>query len=341
MTELFLLSFADHLADPVAGGRVTQAQRLGLVLDQAVLAEEVGFSGFAVGEHHFSDYLVSAPEIVLAMIAARTSRLTLSTAVTLLGLDDPVRVAERFGLLDQLSAGRAELVIARGVPSTRTWSAFGVDEHTVRQRTAEHLELLLSLLTEEKVSWTGPSRAPLDGVTVQPRPYRPVASRVWMGGGLSPISADLAAYHALPFMLPSSLRSPQDHLSIMERYRLGMADRGAPARVGLPIHAWVDEDGAVAWRRWRPYLQAYATFAASLRGTGPVPDAAALLAGPAVCGDPDHVARRLADLVRAMGLDRLMVVMDIGGAPADRVLAAVELFGRRVLPILSDLLATD
>ncbi|MBR7838542.1 LLM class flavin-dependent oxidoreductase, partial [Actinospica durhamensis] len=226
--EIYYLSLGDHLPDPVTGVLVGQGERVRAIVEACVYAESLGFAGVGVGEHHFHDYIVSAPELLLAAIAARTSRLRLSTAVTLLAHADPVRVAEQFTVLDAVSAGRAQLCVARGV-SSRTWAAFGSEgEQDVRDRLDEHLRLLLRLLGEPPVTWSGGSRPPLDAVTIQPRPSaEQPESRIWLGAGFSPRSADLAAALGLPLLLPSTLHHPEVHLPVVARYREALAQRGA------------------------------------------------------------------------------------------------------------------
>jgi alkanesulfonate monooxygenase SsuD/methylene tetrahydromethanopterin reductase-like flavin-dependent oxidoreductase (luciferase family) len=334
--DVYLLSLGDHLPDPVSGRRVSQRDRLRGIVDMAVLAEEVGFTGVAVGEHHFHGYIVSAPELLLAAIADATTRLRLTTAVTLLAHADPVRVAEQLNTLDVLSDGRAEMTIARGV-SSRTWRAFGLrDEDEVRRRLQANLQLLLRLLTEDEVTWDGESRPSLTGVRVEPRSIQRPRPPIWMGGGLSTRSAELAARHGLPLMLPSTLRPPESHLPVVEHYRAEML-RHAPgdrARVGLPVHVFVAPTTAGARATWQPHWEAYARFANSLRGDDRPVDLCQALDGPAVCGDPPTVAARLRGLREVLGLDVLLLLFDIGGLPREQARSSLALFGREVIPLL-------
>ncbi|WP_034261375.1 LLM class flavin-dependent oxidoreductase [Actinospica robiniae] len=337
--DLYYLSLGDHLPDPATGVRAGQGERLREILEAAVYAEALGFTGVGVGEHHFHDYIVSAPEILLAAIAARTTRLRLGTAVTLLAHADPVRVAEELAMLDALSAGRAQLCVARGV-SARTWAAFGSDdEDDVRARLETNLRLLLRLLDESEVRWSGNTRAPLDAVTIQPRPCSAAPEpRVWLGAGFSPRSADLAAELGLPLLLPSTLHPPQVHLPVVARYRQTLAHRGEGhrARVGLPVHVHVAESDDQAVARWTPHLHTYASFAGELRGTGKGTQSIGdLLEGPAICGSPRTVATRLDKLVAEFGLDALYVLMDIGAMPAEDVHASMRLFAEEVVPLLA------
>ncbi|WP_158851920.1 LLM class flavin-dependent oxidoreductase [Saccharothrix deserti] len=325
--DVYLLILGDHLPDPHTGNTVTESDRLRAIVEQAVVAEEAGFTGVAIGEHHFTRYIVSAPELLLATIAARTSTLRLSTGVKLLAHHDPVLVAEELATLDVLSLGRAELIVARGV-SQRTDVAFGVQDD-LRERFDENLRLLLRLLEQPQVTWEGKYRSPLVDVTTTPRPMQQPRPLVWIGSG-SAVSADLAVELDLPLMLPSTLRDPSTHRSVVERYRAAMDGRG---RVALPSHVFVAPTGAEARDTWRPHLAAYAEFADPWRGDGDL-DLDALMDGAAVCGDPAEVTERLNGLTELLGLDAHLVMVDIGGLPHQAVLDTIRLFGQEVLPNL-------
>lgn len=326
--DVYLLILGDHLPDPHTGRSVSECDRLRAMVEQAVVAEEAGFAGVAIGEHHFTRYIVSAPELLLATIADRTSTLRLSTGVTLLAHHDPVRVAENLATLDVLSRGRAELIVARGV-SQRTDVAFGVQDD-LRARFDENLRLLLRLLEEKHVTWEGKYRSPLLDVTTTPRPVQQPRPLVWIGSG-SAVSADLAVELGLPLMLPSTLRDPSTHRPVVERYRAAMGGRG---RVALPSHVFVAPTAAEARATWRPHLTAYAEFADPWRGDGDV-DVDLLMEGAAVCGDPAEVTERLNRLTDLLSLDAQLVMADIGGLPHQAVLDTIRLFGREVLPNLT------
>jgi alkanesulfonate monooxygenase SsuD/methylene tetrahydromethanopterin reductase-like flavin-dependent oxidoreductase (luciferase family) len=337
MMQFGLVSFADHLTDPVTGRQVSQVERLRQVTDSAVLAEQAGFDSFGVGEHHFTAYILSAPELVLANCAARTHRIMLGTSVTLLANVDPVRQAESMATLDVLSGGRAQVTFARGV-SEETAHAFGIatfDE--LRPRFEEYLELVIRLLTEDEVTWSGRYRSALERVRIEPRPVQRPHPPIWIGGGLSPVSADLAADRGLPLMLPSLFRFPEDYLDIVQRYRERVAAAGfaEQARVGFPSYLHVGRTSQEAKARWQPYFEHYRDFAQALRGSfGRPVDYQSQLGGPAICGSPAEVLDRIGEINRLLGLDRHVVIMDGGGLPEDLYRQALDLVATEVLPEL-------
>lgn len=337
-TDYGILSLADHLADPVTGGRVSQAERLAAVVEQAVLSEQAGFAVFGVGEHHFGDYILPSPELVLATAAARTSRIQLGTSVTLLANNDPVRQAEQLATLDVLSGGRAEMTFARGV-SESTAVAFGVEDFDeLRPRFEEYLRLVLRLFTEDEVTWEGRYRAPLDRIRLQPRPIQQPHPRVWIGGGLSNTSADLAASLDLPLFLPSLFRWPEDYGKIVTRYRERREAAGhtEPATLGFPSYVHVAKTSQEARQRWRPYFENYRDFALSVRGAfGRSTEFDDLLHGPAICGSPAEVIDRIGQVNELLGLTRHIFLVDIGGAPMSLVSEVIDLLATDVVPAVS------
>lgn len=337
MADLGLLSLVDVLPDPVTGRLPTAAQRYHELVRMAVRGEEAGFCALGVGEHHFSHYALPSPFLVLSHAAAATKRIDLGTSVTLLANADPVRIAEDLATLDVLSDGRAEATFARGV-DLHTMNAFGIDSiDELRPRFEEHLRLVLRLLTEEEVTWQGEYRAPLHRVRLEPRPVQKPRPRLNIGGGLSTVSADLAADLALPFVLPSLFRFPEDYVPIVERYRERMVANGFAAQVSVtfPCYLHVARTTQEARARWRPYFEHYVEFASMVRSAGARSfDFDDLLEGPAVCGSPAEVVDRLSSIAELLGLDRVMVLIDAGGIPVELVDDVIELVGSGVLPEL-------
>jgi alkanesulfonate monooxygenase SsuD/methylene tetrahydromethanopterin reductase-like flavin-dependent oxidoreductase (luciferase family) len=337
VTAFGLLSLADHPADPETGRPDTQVNRLRLIIESAVHAEQAGFTHLGLGEHHFGQYILPSPFVLLGAIATRTSRIRLGTSVTLLGCLDPVRVAEDLTTLDVISNGRAEMTAARGV-AVSTMNAFGItDADVLRPRFEESLRLVLRLLTEDQVTWSGRFRPPLRQVRLEPRPVQSPHPTIFVGGGISTISCDLAADLGLPLALPSLFRYPQDYLPIVERYRTLMTLRGWADRIAVsyPSYVHVARTSQEARARWQPHLESYVRFAIDCRGSYGRPlDYEGLLRGSAICGSPAEVVDRIAAVDELLGLQVHYLMPDAGGLPAPLVREVLDLLGSEVLPRL-------
>jgi alkanesulfonate monooxygenase SsuD/methylene tetrahydromethanopterin reductase-like flavin-dependent oxidoreductase (luciferase family) len=328
-----LLTLVDHLPEPISGDRIPARQRIDEVMAEALLAEEVGFERFAVGEHHFCDYILSNPSLMLAAIAARTTRIRLMTAVTLLACRDPVQTAEDIGIVDTISHGRLELSIARGVSEAAS-RAFDVPRAEVYAVLEDKLDLLLSILRDGQIPADHPRGG---GLPVLPGPVQRPHPPVWIGGGLSVESTDLAISRGLPLILPSLFRYPEDYQPMIDRYREGMrrAGRAEQIRVALPSHCWVARTSQEARARFRPHLEQYVAFARALRdGFGRPLDFEGLIRGPAICGSPAEVVDRISEINEQLGLDHHLLKMDAGGVPFEQLRASLELMGSDVLPHL-------
>lgn len=336
-TSYGLLNLADHLPDPVTGESITQPERFQRIVDTAVSAERAGFERVGIGEHHFGHYILPSPFVLLGAIATRTKHLRLGTSVTLLAGLDPVRVAEDLVTLDALSHGRAELTVARGV-EVATQAAFGIaDECELRPRFEENLRLLLRLLTEEKVTWQGRFRSPLRDVRLEPRPVQVPHPPLWVGGGLSTVSCDLAVELGLPLSLPSLFCFPEDYLPILERYRAGMTAAGRAERISIAYPSFVHlaRSGEEARARFRPYLENYVRAASSCRGSQGRPlDYESLLQGSTLCGSPSEVVARIKRTDALLGLKYHYLMPDLGGLPRPLLDETMDLLGTEVLPRL-------
>jgi alkanesulfonate monooxygenase SsuD/methylene tetrahydromethanopterin reductase-like flavin-dependent oxidoreductase (luciferase family) len=330
-----LLSLGDCLDDPVTGAMSSPAERHRAIVDHAVLAESLGFDAVWLGEQHLGDTVLAAPPVVLAAIAARTSRIRLGTGVTLLANLDPVRVAEDYATVDAISNGRVELSVGSGiVADTDEMLVPGPDENSERFR--ENLELLRRLWSETDVSWSGRFRAPLDRVTVEPRPVQVPHPPIWVGSGSSPASVDLAVELGLPLMLPSLLAPPADFLPLVQRYRERWAAAGrdpAGARVGGCNRVHVAATSQQAREAWRPYYLNHLRFADRIR-TRVELDSERLLAGVAACGSPAEVVDRISATRETLGLDLHLSIFDLGGLPSAQLEKTLDLFASQVLPHL-------
>lgn len=339
--EFGLMSLGDHLPDPATGRRTSQVERFRSIVDYARLGEELGFAAFHLGEHHFSQYIVSVPQMVLAAVAEHTSRLILSTGVTLLPHHDPLRIAEDYASLDVLSHGRAELVVGRGV-FPDTYRQMGQDIALSREMTAEGLDLLRLLWTQENVSWSGRFRAPLAGVTQQPRPVQRPHPAIYLSGS-SPDAVDMAAATGLPIAIAIVSTGIAPLAELCGRYREKYRESGndpASMKVALSVHVHVDRDGQRARDYFGPHQFGYLNWVLSeIGGDRKFPPSHTTLGNPdciAVAGTPGEVARDLGRIIEtAGGADRLIIQSDQGGMPWDRVHRSVTLFAEEVMPILA------
>jgi len=249
-----------------------------------------------------------------------------------------LRVAEDLGTLDVLSHGRAGMTFARGVLQSNL-TAFGVTTaEDLRPRFEENLRLVIRLLTEERVTWSGHYRSPLEGVRLEPRPLQQPHPRIFIGGGLSEESCDLAAALGFPLALPSLFRHPEDYLPIVDRYKQRMVAHGFGARISLsfPSFVHVARTSQEARARWRPYFESYVAFAQTCRsGYGRPLDYESLLQGPAICGSPAEVVDRIGAINERLGLSLHYLMADGGGLPAPLLHEVIETLGRDVLPKLS------
>lgn len=335
--EVGLMSLGDLLPHPSSGVTITESERHRSIVDQAILAEQLGFTSVNLGEHHFSDYMLSSPPVVLSAIGERTTTLKLSTSVTLAGNLDPVRVAEDYATVDVLSPGRVELVLGRGNLFQRTYEGFGQDIESARARYDEYVALLVKLLRQTDVTWSGQFRPPLAGHTTRPRPFGEVP--IWIGAS-SKGSAELAADLGCWLMLPSVFGTAQTFVPVVEFYRARWEANGrdwTDARVGACSHIYVGADTAQAQAYWTPFYKNYWNFVGALlkgRGVWPPFDLDQLLAGPGICGSPAHVLDKVVYWRETLGLDRHLFMFDLGGMERTDLMTSIELFGTQVLPNL-------
>jgi alkanesulfonate monooxygenase SsuD/methylene tetrahydromethanopterin reductase-like flavin-dependent oxidoreductase (luciferase family) len=341
--QVGLLSLGDLITDPVTGVRRSPAERHRSLVEQAVVAEQAGFTSVHLGEHHFCEYILSSPGLVLAAIAERTRTLRLSNGVVLGVHHDPVLLAEEYATLDALSGGRAEPCIGRGTFFPHTYQAFGQDPGSARDRFAEGVGLLVQLWTTEGLTWSGTFRSPLDGVTVHPRPVQQPRPPIWLGAGASRESVELAARLGLWLMLPTVFGTIEMFRPMVELYCEQWEANGhdpAARRIGCCSHAWVDRDAARARRVWEPRYRAYIDWVNELvawstggrsAGLGTF-DFDALCAETAVCGSPAEVVDRMGHIRERLHLDTQILMFDMGGVPDTELLPTLELVGAEVIP---------
>ncbi len=325
-----------------SGGLHSAAHVLRDVVDEGVLADSLGIDAFAVGEHHRPDFAISAPEVVLAAIAARTSRILLGSAVTVLSTDDPVRVFERFSTVNALSNGRAEVILGRG-SFTESYSLFGYDLSQYEELFEDRLRLFAELLKPGPVTWSGTTRAPLSGVTMQP-PIESGTLRTWIGVGGSPQSVVRAARYGLPLTLAIIGGSPKRFRPYVDLYLETLAKLGQaklPIAVHSPGHVAATDDQARE-ELW-PHYEVMINRIGAERGWPPTTRTQfEREAGPdgALCvGSPETVAAKIANTAKLLGLSRFNLKYSAGTLPHDLLMRSIELIGSVVAPRVKELLA--
>jgi alkanesulfonate monooxygenase SsuD/methylene tetrahydromethanopterin reductase-like flavin-dependent oxidoreductase (luciferase family) len=341
--DVGLLSLGDLITDPVTGIRRTHAQRHRNLVEQAVAAEAVGFSSVHLGEHHFCDYILSSPPVVLAAIAERTTTLRLSTGVALGVNLDPIRIAEDYATVDVLSGGRVEPCIGRGTFFPHTFEVFGQESSNAAAVFAENLQILVEVWEREDVSWSGTHHSSLRNVTVNPRPVQTPRPPIWAGVGASPESIDLAARLGLWIMLPTVFGTIDMFRKAVDLYEARWEHYGHPAaakRIGCCTHTYVHESSQRARQIWEPRYRAYiewvnalqsASSGGKMSGLGNF-DFEALTASTAMCGSPEEVIDRMGSMREKLHLDTQILMFDMGGLPDTELFDVIELAGKSVLP---------
>jgi len=334
--EIGIYTFGD-LPVGVHGALASQ-QRLEEILAAARLADEVGLSVFGVGEHHRSDYAVSAHSVVLGAIAAVTKRIRLTSAVTILSSADPVRVFEDFATLDLLSGGRAELMAGRGA-FVESFPLFGYDLQDYNSLYEEKLDLLLQLNQSERISWRGKHRPPLQYAEVSPRPLNGLLP-IWIGAGGTPQSAVRAGQLGLPLNLANIGGEPAQFRPFIDLYRKTGLDAGhkhEALKVAVSAHCHVQRDSQQASDQFYPHYQSYLRHNLPQRDRGwTVPRADfEQLASPRGClfvGSPQQIIDKILYEHELFGHQRFLAQIDIGGLPYRLVAQSIELLGTEVLP---------
>ncbi|MDO5697091.1 MAG: LLM class flavin-dependent oxidoreductase [Dermatophilus congolensis] len=334
----------DTFGDVTAGDdgqRLTHAQVVRDVVDEAVLADEVGLHSIGIGEHHRDDFAISAPEMVLAAIASRTENLRLGTAVTVLSSDDPVRVYERFSTLDALSNGRAEIIVGRG-SFTESFPLFGYDLADYEALFEEKLALFAKLRNGGPVSWQGELTQSLDNVTLYP-PIENGTLATWVAVGGSPNSVVRAARYGLPLFLAIIGGPVARFAPYADLHRRALAEFGQqPAPVAYHSYGHVaDTDEQAQADFFEPYMAQMRRIGGE-RGWGEVGRdhfERELATGSMAVGSPETVARKIADGLTALDAQRFHLKVSTGELSHGKLMRSIELYGTKVVPLVKDMLA--
>jgi probable LLM family oxidoreductase len=343
MKLLFGLHTFGDVTAGADGALLPQPEVIRNVVAEGVLADEVGVDFFGVGEHHRDDFAVSAPDVVLAAIAGRTSRIRLGSAVTVLSSDDPVRVFQRFSTLDAVSGGRAEVILGRG-SFVESFPLFGYALEQYEQLFEEKLRLFAELRKEGPVTWSGETRAGLHEQTVYP-PTAAGSLPTWIAVGGTPESVVRAAQHGLPLMLAIIGGEPLRFAPYVDLYHRALAQFGHEETppVGVHAHGYVARTDAQAIEETWPHYEAMHAKIGRERGWPPLTleqyEAGAGPEGAYFLGAPETVATKILKVARGLGLSRFDMKYSIGTLPHERLMKSIELFGREVAPLVREQLA--
>ena len=328
------------------GTMLSHAQVLRDIIDEAVLADELGIHCFGVGEHHRPDFAISAPEVLLGAIAGRTQRIRLGTAVTVLSSDDPIRVFQRFATLDAASGGRAEVILGRG-SFTESFPLFGFSLEQYEVLFEEKLELFAALLdynrTGKPVNWSGTTRTPLVRQHVYPT-TEGGSLTTWIGVGGSPESVVRAARYGLPLTLAIIGGDPRRFAPYVDLYHRALNELGTPhlpVAVHSPGHV-AESDAQAREELWEPYREMRNRIGAE-RGWPPTTRREyeqEIESGSLYVGSPETVARKIVATAKALGIVRFDMKYSAGTLRHDLMMRSIELYGRKVMPLVTQMMAT-
>src|SRR6202795_4747514 len=347
MMQIGVDSFAAAISDPASGLTLEPVELMQQLLEDIELADQVGLDVFGIGEHHREEFLDSAPVVILAAAAARTKKIRLTSAVTVLSAADPVRVFEELATLDLLSQGRAEIVVGRG-SFVESFPLFGLALEDYDSLFAEKLDLLLNIRTNTHVHWSGKHRAALTGQGVYPRPLQNPLP-VWLGVGGTPGSFIRAGTLGLPLMVAIIGGEPHRFRPLIDRYRqAGLRAGHFPDQLKVGIHSlgYVADSSSRAADEFFPgYAKSFSEIGKE-RAWPPVTRAQfdALLGptGALLVGDPETVAEKILGVNESLGgISRLTFQMSVAALPHAKMLRAIELLGTRVAPLVRTALASE
>jgi alkanesulfonate monooxygenase SsuD/methylene tetrahydromethanopterin reductase-like flavin-dependent oxidoreductase (luciferase family) len=333
--ELGIYSFGEVL-ESADGGRSAKTvhDRFQQVLELAKLADAGGLDAISLGEHHRTDFSMSAPEVVLAAISGVTTRLRLASGVTVLSSQDPVRVFEQFASLDHVSNGRAEIIVGRGA-FTESFPLFGYDIADYDALFEEKLLLLLKIRDEPTVTWSGRFRAPLTAATISPRPLQEPLP-IWVGIGGTPASAVRAGYLGLPMMM-GFFAGPEQFVSRVELYHRAAEEAGrdsAALRLGVSGHMFIGTTSQGARDDFYPYYARYLEQGRAAAGGFPRETYDSWIEHGLPVGSPQQVIDAIMRRVELLGIDRFMGQVDVGNLPWEMTRESLELYMTEVAPVV-------
>jgi probable LLM family oxidoreductase len=337
--EIGIYSFAETTPDPRTGRRPTAGERIRDLLEEIELADQVGLDVFGVGEHHRPDFAVSAPAVVLAAAAERTKRIRLTSAVTVLSSDDPVRVFQDFATLDLISGGRAEIMVGRG-SFIESFPLFGYDLDDYDELFVEKLDLLLKIRDNETVTWSGTMRPPISDLGVYPRPIQNPLP-IWIAVGGTPQSVARAGTLGLPLALAIIGGEPARFAQLVALYREAGRRAGhdaAELRVSINSHGFIAEDSRQAADETFPAYAEVMSRIGRERGWPPLTrsrfEAERSPRGALLIGNAQEVIDKILWEHELFGHDRFLLQLSVGTMPHEKIMHAIELLGTKVAPVV-------
>lgn len=343
--ELGLSSFADNHEIYTEKGSfpaISNAERIRNIVEEIQVADEVGLDVYGLGEHHRPDYAVSSPATVLAAAASTTQNIKLSSAVTVLSSDDPVRVYQQFSTVDAISNGRAEIMAGRG-SFIESFPLFGYDLKDYEQLFDEKLQLLMEINQNEIVHWEGHLRSSINGLGVYPRAEKTMP--IWLATGGTPESSLKAGSLGLPITYAIIGGNPKRFARNVAMYKAMAESHGYQSKdLRIASHSWgyIADTDEKAQKEYMPPTEAHYNIIAKERGWPPFtyehfqreigPN------GAMYVGSPETVAKKIIETIEALGLTRFMLHLPIGSMPHERTLKAIRLFGEKVKPIVDEYL---
>lgn len=337
--EMGIYSFVESTADPVTGQTISPVERMSNLLETMELADQVGLDVFALGEHHRPDFISSAPVTILAAAAAKTKNIRLSTAVTVLSSDDPVRVFQNFATLDLISKGRAEIMAGRG-SFVESFPLFGYDLNDYNELFSEKLELLLKLRESEIVTWSGKHRSDLFQQGIYPRPFQQKIP-VWIAVGGTPESVVRAGKLGLPLAIAIIGGMPEKFAPLVDLYWETATAAGhdlSQLSVSINSHGFIADDSTQAADDYFPSFQQMMNKIGRERGWSGITrqqfENSRTLRGSDFVGNPDEVIEKILFQHKIFNHQRFLIQLGIGSIPHDKMLHAVELLGTKVAPVV-------
>jgi probable LLM family oxidoreductase len=341
--ELGIYTFAELQPDPTTGESISPAQRIHDLMEEIELADQLGLDVFGVGEHHRPDFTVSSPAVILGAAAVKTEKVRLTSAVTVLSSDDPVRVFEDFATIDLISGGRAEIMAGRG-SFIESFPLFGFDLDDYDELFAEKLGLLLLLRDNERVTWSGKHRAPIDDLAVYPRPIQNPLP-VWIAVGGNPESAIRAGTLGLPMALAIIGGMPERFAPFAKLHRQAATRAGhiPPPALSINSHGYIADTPQQALDESYPFVAAMMNKIGRERGWSPMTraqyDAAATLRGSNFVGSPEQIVEKILFQHEIFNHGRFLIQFSVGTMPHDRIMHSIELYGTKVAPVVREEIA--